>query len=249
MAVPPKKHQYRVTNPAIIKYLAIRTLGNFLILFTIFGISATFGPALYYEARYQASKFFDINYRVVEDVSPPSEFTKILSRNQRIKTQPELFNEILGGSQEEILYPEDPSFSVMIPKIGANEKITPNVNPDNEQEYLQVLTHSIAHARGTSYPGLNGTTYLFAHSTDNFWAVGRYNAVFYLLNKMEKDDDVVLFFGGKRFNYKVFETKIVDATDTQYIDSFKGQGERVILQTCWPPGTAWKRLLVFASPK
>jgi len=28
-----------------------------------------------------------------------------------------------------------------------------------------------------------------------------------------------------------------------------GQGERVILQTCWPPGTAWKRLLVFATPK
>lgn len=249
MAVPPKKHQYRVTNPAIIKYLIVRTLGNFLILFTIFGITATFGPALFFEARYQTTKFFDINYKVVESATGPSEFTKILSRNQRIKTQPDLFNEILGGAQEEILYPEDPSFTVMIPKIGANEKVTPNVDPNNEKEYLEVLTRSIAHAKGTALPGLSGTTYLFAHSTDNFWSVGRYNAVFYLLNKMEKDNEVVVFFNGKRFNYKVTETKIVDSTDTHYIDSFLGQGERVILQTCWPPGTAWKRLLVFAEPK
>lgn len=249
MSVPPKKHHYRATNPAIIKYLILRTLGNFLVLFTVFGITATFGPALFFEARYQATKFFNINYKVVESVSAPSEFTKILSRNQKIKTQPDLFAEVLGGEQEEILYPQDPSFSVMIPKIGANERITPNVNPDNEKEYLEVLRTSIAHAKGTAYPGLGGTTYLFAHSTDNFWSVGRYNAVFYLLNKMEAGDDVVVFFNGKRFNYIVSETKVVNSNDTHYIDSFLGLGERVILQTCWPPGTAWKRLLVFAYPK
>jgi len=66
---------------------------------------------------------------------------------------------------------------------------------------------------------------------------------------MEVGDEVVLFFNGKRYNYTVSETKIVDSTDTHYIDSSMGQGERVILQTCWPPGTAWKRLLVFATPK
>jgi LPXTG-site transpeptidase (sortase) family protein len=250
MPVPPKKTHIHKINPAVIKYLAIRTLGNFLILFTIFGVTATFGPALYFESRYQLTQFFDIKYEVVKETpTSPSEFTKILQKGQKIKRQPNLFDEVLNGDQEEILYPEDPSFTVMIPKIGANERVTPNVDPNNEKEYLEVLSRTIAHAKGTSFPGLDGTTYLFAHSTDNFWSVGRYNAVFYLLNKMEIGDEVVLFFNGKRYNYTVSETKIVDSTDTHYIDSAMGQGERVILQTCWPPGTAWKRLLVFATPK
>jgi LPXTG-site transpeptidase (sortase) family protein len=58
-----------------------------------------------------------------------------------------------------------------------------------------------------------------------------------------------VFFQGKRFNYVVYETKIVDSDDTEYLDSALGQGERLILQTCWPPGTDWKRTLVFARPK
>ena len=66
---------------------------------------------------------------------------------------------------------------------------------------------------------------------------------------MERGDDVVLYFQNKRFNYTVVDTKIIEADDTHFIDSSLGQGERVILQTCWPPGTAWKRLLVFAEPK
>lgn len=249
MPVPPKNHLRKKYNREIVKFLILRTLGNFLILFTIFGITATFGPALYFESRYQLTRIFDIKYKVSsqEEVTP-SEFSKILANGRKIQTQPDVFNEVLQGKKEEILYPADPSFSVIIPKIGANEKITPNVDSDNEKEYLEVLSHSIAHAKGTAFPGIDGTTYLFAHSTDNFWDVGRYNAVFYLLNKMEKGDEVVLFFAGKRYNYTVTETKIVDSNDTHFIDSALGQGQRVILQTCWPPGTAWKRLLVFAQP-
>jgi sortase A len=252
MAIPPHSHKKNSRRRQIIWFLAIRTIGNFLVLFTIFGVAATFGPALYFEAQYQAARFFNIHYRVaqVQKVQQgPSELGKIVQKEQLIKTQPSIFNSVLSGKREEILYPQDPAFSVVIPKIGANEKIVANVDADNEEEYIRVLLHNIAHAKGTAYPGINGTTYLFAHSTDNFWNVGRYNAVFYLLNKMEKGDDVVLFYNNKRFNYIVSDTKIIDPEDTHYIASNLGQGEQVILQTCWPPGTAWKRLLIFATPK
>jgi len=249
MAVPPKHFKKKSRKRQIITFLIVRTIGNFLVLFTLFGLGATFGPAAYFEVQYRAAQFFEVRYKVAQEVdSGPSELGKLVVK-QRQKAQPSLLDTVLSGQKEEILYPADPAFTVMIPKIGANEKIVANVSPDNEAEYLEVLRTSIAHAKGTAYPGIDGTTYLFAHSTDNFWNVGRYNAVFYLLNKMEKGDDIVLFFNNKRFNYKVTDTKIVDDTDTHYIDSALGQGERVILQTCWPPGTAWKRLLVFASPK
>lgn len=251
MAVPPKSHHTKKRRNQIMWFLLIRTIGNFLVLFTIFGVAATFGPALYFEARYEAAKFLKVHYRVAEIQIPqgPSELGKIVAQEQLRQSQQSLLNSVLNGQREEILYPQDPMFSVVIPKIGANEKIIPNVDPDNEKEYLDVLLHNIAHAKGTAFPGVNGTTYLFAHSTDNFWNVGRYNAVFYLLNKMEKGDEIVLFFNNKRYNYIVSDTKIVDDNDTHFIAANLGQGERVILQTCWPPGTAWKRLLVFATPK
>ena len=252
MAVPLKHHQKSSRTKQIIWFLVLRTFGNFLVLFTIFGVAATFGPAVYFETRYQVAHLFKVQYKVGQEVvvnKGPSELGKIVSQPLEVKAEPSLLSTVLSGKREEILFPQDPSFSVIIPKIGANEKIQRNVDPNNEEEYLRVLLQNIAHAKGTAFPGVNGTTYLFAHSTDNFWNVGRYNAVFYLLNKMEIGDDVVLFFNGKRYNYAVSETKIIDPSDTHFIASNLGLGEKVILQTCWPPGTAWKRLLIFATPK
>lgn len=252
MAIPPKHHKSFKRRQEIIQFLIVRTIGNFLVLFTIFGLAATFGPAAIYEVRYHAANFLQVRYKVAVTQTinqGPTELGKIVQKEQFQKSQPSLLNSVLSGEREEILYPQDPAFSVIIPKIGANERIVANVDPDNEEEYLKVLLDNIAHAKGTAFPGINGTTYLFAHSTDNFWDVGRYNAVFYLLNKMEIGDDVVLFFNGKRHNYVVSETKIVDPKNVHLVNANLGGGERVVLQTCWPPGTAWKRLLVFATPK
>lgn len=231
-----------------VKLLIIRTAGNFLVLFTVFGFLATFGPAAYYESLYRVGQFRGIHYSVVKDESQ-SEFGKLLAKYGKTKDPADYLSSILIGEKEKVLVPPNADFSVVIPKIGAAEKITANVDPSNEKEYLRVLTNSIAHAKGTSFPGLGGSTYLFAHSADNFWNVGRYNAVFYLLKELNPGDDVYVFFQGKRHNYKVYETKIVDRLDTHYIDSVSDVGERVILQTCWPPGTDWKRMLIFAKPE
>src|SRR5690606_35035088 len=132
---------------------------------------------------------------------------------------------------------------------GASEKIFENVDPSNEIEYGKTLLEGVAHARGSAFPGYGGNTYIFAHSADSFWNVGRYNAVFYLLKELQPGDDVVVFFQNKRFNYEVTETKVVDATNLEYLKSDIGTGETLTLQTCWPPGTTWKRMLVFAKPK
>lgn len=253
MAVPPPKHDFKTHNKKIVRYLIVRTISNFLILFALFGIFATFGPALYFESQYLLAKVFDIHYKVVGDPQvgqTTSEFTKLLERveNQNPNAGRSVLGSIIAGEKEKVLIPDSAEFSVAIPKIGANEHIIQNVDPNNEDEYLRALMKGVAHAKGSAFPGLNGTTYLFAHSADSFWNVGRYNAVFYLLNKLEKGDEIVIFYSGQRYNYKVVKSEVVNADDTHYIASNIGQGERLILQTCWPPGTAWKRLLVFAEP-
>ena len=241
---------------SFIKILVIRTIGNFLLLFAIFGILATFGPALYYEVSYQITKIRGVKYVLAPDVSSnqnETELGKLVKKYRdlgQIQNQgPSLLGDITTKNHEKVLVPPNVDFSIVVPKIGAAEAITANVDPSNKEEYLRVLIHSIAHARGTAYPGVNGTTYLFAHSADNFWDIGRYNAVFYLLKDLQNGDDIYIFFAGRRYNYEVYDKKIVDAGDVQYVDAALGAGERLILQTCWPPGTDWKRTLVFARPK
>ncbi len=230
----------------IAKFLILRTLGNFLILFMVFGFIATFGPAIFYEVRFRVSLFRGVSYALT---SKNAEEIKEINDTKKQKPVSEsLFGDVLSQKKEQEIIPVDTTFSVVIPKIGANERVTANVDPSNEEEYLDVLKTSVAHAKGSALPGLGGTTYLFAHSADNFWDIGRYNAVFYLLKDLNIDDEISVFFDNKRYNYSVYDKKIVDPSEVEYLAANIGQGERIILQTCWPPGTAWKRLLVFAKP-
>ena len=152
-----------------------------------------------------------------------------------------------GSSSQRVLVPVNTSFSIVIPKIGADAKVLANVNPANEDEYLKALKLGVAHAKGTSLPDQNGTIYMFAHSTDNFWDVGRYNAIFYLLKDLDIGDNAIIFYNNKRFNYTVTDKKITDPSDVSYLINSKKTDNQLVLQTCWPPGTTWKRLLISAE--
>ncbi len=225
-----------MTKAEAIRFVIIRTIGNFLVLFAIFGVLATFGPALYYEVQYKVIQIRGVHFSV-ENVP------------QTINKASLGFADILSGPKEQILMPVNPEFSILIPKIGANARIFPNVDPSDPNAFLPILQKGVAHAAGTVFPGQAGNIYLFAHSTDNFWDVGRYNAIFYLLKDLRTGDDVVIFSQNVRYNYIVKESRIVDSSDVSYLTSGQTEKELLILQTCWPPGTTWKRLMVFAEPK
>ena len=220
-----------------IKFLILRTIGNFLVLFSIFGVIATFGPALFFEANFRIGQLQGVRYVVAEKPGTVIDDSGKGGLGELTKTK-----------NTQILVPKDTFFDIVIPKIGANAKVYPNISPNNEEEYLNVLQKGVAHAKGTVFPGMQGTTYLFAHSTDNWWNVGRYNAIFYLLKDVAVDDDIVVFFKDKRYNYKVGETKIVDGDDVSYLADAQSGPEQLVLQTCWPPGTTIKRLVVIAKP-
>lgn len=240
-----------MTRNEIIRFLILRSIGNFLVLFAIFGVVATFGPTIMYEIQYRIIMFRGIQYKVTEDKTTP--LGEVLKRREEYKSSAPIgggFASILAGPKEQVLIPKDTDFSILIPKIGVSSKVFPNIDSTNEKEFLPFLQRGVAHARGTVFPGMNGNIYLFAHSTDNFWNVGRYNAVFYLLKDLSAGDDIVVFFENRRHNYKVTETKIVEESDVTALTRSQAAGsETLILQTCWPPGTTWKRLLIFAKPK
>lgn len=233
----------------IIRFLILRSIGNFLVLFAIFGVIATFGPALYYEINFKVAEIRGVRFQVAEtSEAKGSTFGEILKETNNPKVNVG-FADILAGPKEQILSPIDTEFSILIAKIGANARVYPNVDPSKQDDFLPILQKGVAHAKGTVFPGMKGNIYLFAHSTDNFWDVGRYNAIFYLIKNLAMGDEVVIFFQNKRYNYIVSDSKILEPWDISYITKAQSGKEQLILQTCWPPGTTWKRLLVFAQPK
>lgn len=211
------------------KLLILRSVGNFLVLFALFGIFATIGPALFYEARFQLDNVTGTTY-VVAQPNVPSQLGKVTSN-------------------EKILVPPDTYFSIVIPRIGAASRVIINVDPSNEKEYLAALQKGVAHAKGTVFPGMDGISFYFSHSTDSFWDVGRYNAIFYLLKDMQIGDDVYIYFKNQRYNYKVTQIEILDPSDVSLLVNAQNVKEQeIVLQTCWPPGTTWKRFIVIAKP-
>lgn len=141
-------------------------------------------------------------------------------------------------------------FSILIPELGIESTITPNVDAADPKSYTSALKQGIAHAAGTGLPEqleVNKTIYLFAHSTDNEWNIENYNAQFYALKDAQVGQKIVVRFWGKDYYYQIKEKQIVPANDTALLQP-QFDGEKLVLQTCYPPGTAWKRLLVVAEP-
>ena len=177
-------------------------------------------------------------------------FTSELSYQfERLKIGKGAFRSLITPEFQIVTEPTlDKSFGIWIEKIKVNSVVFPNVDVRDWRQYKPVLMQGVGHARGTALPGEGqGNIYLFAHSTDTTLNIARYNAVFFLLRKLEKGDEVVVYYQGQRYVYQVSEKIITEAKDIRYLVKGKGP-EQLVLQTCWPPGTTWKRLLLLARP-
>lgn len=203
-------------------------LGIFFMVFALGGLIAAAWPFLQLDLRQ-----FRLNNILAFNKPVPSPTPK-----------PEI-NPMIDANGEQIT-PVNTEFSLVVPSIGINAKVIPGVNPIKEYGYNQALLEGVAHSVISYYPDENGTVYLFSHSTNYEWFVKDLNAVFYLLKNVKTDDYVVVFYLGNRYTYKVRESKIVGASEIGYLQPQKGV-RNLVLQTCWPPGTNYQRMLIFAD--
>ena len=195
-------------------------LGLLLVALAFFGGLIIFFPVIKKEIGYKFNK--------------PDENTPVASSEL---DSMRFFNE------EDVIIAEDPLFSIIVPKIGANSKVISDVDPYNSKAYQLALTKGVAHAQGTAYPGEKGNSFYFAHSSDNFYNANRYNSVFYLLNKIEEGDFFYLVYKNWVYKYEVTETSIVKADAVDYMT--KETNKKIAtLMTCWPAGTTISRLVV-----
>lgn len=138
-------------------------------------------------------------------------------------------------------------FSISIPKINIDAKVVSNVDAAKPQEYTSALKKGVAHALGSAFPGQGKMVYIFGHSTDYAWNVETYNALFYQVKELVPNDEITLKLGDKEYKYLVREKKILAPKDLSVL--LQNQNKNVlVLQTCYPPGTVWQRLLVVAEP-
>ena len=135
---------------------------------------------------------------------------------------------------------------VTIPKISAQAPLIHDVDASKESVYMEALKKGIAHAKGTAMPGGRGSSFIFAHSSgENPLEIANYNTVFLKLGQLKKGDEILINRDDKIYKYEVSDKKIVWPTEVKYLNETKDQ---LIVQTCWPIGTSFKRLLIFARP-
>lgn len=170
------------------------------------------------------------------------------SKNIQVAGKSETTVPVSDFTEMKIIRPVNENFGLVIPKIGVNSKVVPDVDPENGVEYQKALTEGAAHALGTKYPGEEGNVFIFAHSGQDFLEANRYNAVFYLLSKLETGDEIYIFRQAKKYRYAVVDKKTVSPSEVNYMDDTPGK-KTLTLMTCWPGGTTWKRLIIKAEQK
>lgn len=196
------------------------------VLFLIFlsWLVLTLAPVVMVEAKYQYRK-------LLGDVFQVQSLRSLILPTLR-------FADLQGQSKYQ-------DYGIAIPALFLDEPVVFNVDPNDKTAYTEALKRGIAHASGTGFPDNPGVGYYFAHSSSPEFRT-QFNAVFYLLGKLKSGDDVFIWHEQKRYQYRVTEIKETTADDVSFLNQPYPE-ETIVLQTCWPPGTTQRRLLVFAN--
>ncbi len=143
--------------------------------------------------------------------------------------------------------PVNKDFSIIIEKIGVNAPIVLGVSVTDEAKYTVALKHGVAHAIVSDLPSTDpGNVYLFAHTSFNFWSLGKYATTFNLLRKLNIGDQVNIYYRGNRYIYDVVNKEVMPGWNTYPLT--RSVVEPILtLQTCDPPGTTLNRLVVTAK--
>lgn len=211
----------------------IRFLGYLGIIVGFLAIIFQFGPVMLAEAAYRKDRLL----RVKRTVDPV------------VITSEQALNKVGFGDlqqSENIIKPVSTQYGIVIEKINANAMVVPGVDVTNEKEYSRALAQGVAEAFGSTKPGESGNLFIFSHSADAPWNISRLNAIFYLLRELEKGDKVIIFYDFRRYDYTVFDKQVVEPRDLSFLTN-RYDKPVLTLQTCDPPGTLFRRLIVRAQ--
>lgn len=133
---------------------------------------------------------------------------------------------------------------IYIPKIRV---AAPIVNPPSTKEAVinDFLLKGVVRYPGTAEPGQKGNVFLTGHSSYYWWAKSEYKTVFTLVPEMRLMDEIIIYYNGTRYTYKVSEIREVSPQTTEVL---RPTSEPVVtLSTCVPIGSTARRKIVRAK--
>lgn len=131
--------------------------------------------------------------------------------------------------------PQPDGNRLVIPKIGVDVNIV-------EGQDERSLFRGIWHFPASSTPDKGGNTVLTGHRFQ-YLAGPR---TLYLLDQMQVNDVIIVYWGGKEYDYKIVERKIVNPDAVDILDNT--QQPRLTVFTCTPVFSTKQRLVLFAEP-
>jgi sortase A len=134
---------------------------------------------------------------------------------------------------------------IRIPKLGVQSPIVFEPSYD-ENTVEQALQSGVVHYGTTALPGEKGNAVILGHSSGQPWTDGNYKYIFTLLDKLQKDDQIVIDYKGTEYIYQVTDTQVVAPTDLSVLAQNSNQAI-ISLITCTPVGIDRNRLVVRAN--
>lgn len=129
-------------------------------------------------------------------------------------------------------------YTLSIPKIHVSNVDVSTIDTD--------LSHHLVQYGGTAVPPSKGTAVIFGHSTlPQLYEPGNYNTVFAYAHTLQVGDEIDLTVDHLNYTYKIYNITITSPLDTSFFAQ-NYDDNYLILVTCTPPGTTWRRLLIKA---
>ncbi len=137
-------------------------------------------------------------------------------------------------------------FAITIPSLGIKD--LPIIHPTDSttsKGVLEILYSGVGHL--FAYPGEGDKIMIYGHSSGYPWDVSQYTKIFRTINQMNIGDRAYVTYNNQVFVYEVTFKNTVKVDDAEPFQP-DGNGEELILYTCWPPDTVDERYLVHMVP-
>jgi LPXTG-site transpeptidase (sortase) family protein len=141
---------------------------------------------------------------------------------------------------------------LVIDSIGVNAPIVFNV-PNNNDSIYDNLESGVVHYSTTQRPGIEnpGISLILGHSSAYPWYRGNYGSVFALIGKLKPGDKFYVQYEDNRvFVYEVKQSVVFnpfDADDPKLAEIERSREPSLVLVSCWPVGTNYRRIAVHAT--
>jgi len=182
----------------------------------------------------------EINKKISEDIIK-SKKSKYSIKNLVLETnkkKPKLDIEITPYENRIII----PKITKNIPLLDVKQKSV-SWAKELENILMKELEEWVVRYPGSTKPGKDWNTFIFGHSSNYPWIKWNYNDVFANLNKLEKGEEIIVYYEQEKYTYKVKEKKVITPGQTDILKRNKNKDE-ITLMTCWPLWTTLNRLIV-----